>query len=134
MVLLSSTGSYKNYREEVKKLSPPIIPYIGIYLKDLTFIEENCNFIDEGEIVVNFNKMRMLARIFAEVQQLQQATFTLSSSPAVDAFLHEVNVVRDETKLRERSLQCEPPSEGKEEEITDQDNNVSFNTLKRSKQ
>lgn len=37
--LFAHNMSYKAYRETIQKLVPPCIPYLGLYLTDLTFIE-----------------------------------------------------------------------------------------------
>ena len=38
--MLGSTQNCKIYRETLKKINPPCLPYMGVYLTDLTFIEE----------------------------------------------------------------------------------------------
>jgi son of sevenless-like protein len=36
---MSPLGSFKNFRNTLHSLNPPCIPYLGVYLSDLTFIE-----------------------------------------------------------------------------------------------
>lgn len=37
---ISSRDNYKNYRDGLHSISPPCVPYLGVYLTDLTFIED----------------------------------------------------------------------------------------------
>lgn len=39
--LFGNTRAYSRLRQAMKKIPPPKLPYIGIYLTDLTFIEEH---------------------------------------------------------------------------------------------
>ncbi|CAG2119332.1 unnamed protein product, partial [Medioppia subpectinata] len=56
--LVSTDGRFRNMREALHRCDPPCIPYLGMYLTDLSFIEEGTpNFTDEG--LLNFSKMRM---------------------------------------------------------------------------
>ncbi len=106
--LMESSGNYKKYREEFASISPPAIPYFGmiylidsyptfaiehpliypliasiyiitiaVYLRDLTFIEDgNQNYISEG--IVNFQKMKMLAKALSELQRYQRRPFSFN--------------------------------------------------------
>ena len=57
--LISSDGRFRNLRDSLHRTDPPCIPYLGMYLSDLTFIEEGTpNFTDNG--LLNFAKMRMV--------------------------------------------------------------------------
>ena len=55
----SSEGRFKNMREAVHRCDPPCIPYLGMYLSDLTFIEEGTPNMTE-ENLINYSKMRMV--------------------------------------------------------------------------
>lgn len=58
--LVSSDGRFRNLRDALHRTDPPCIPYMGMYLSDLTFIEEGTpNFTDNG--LLNFAKMRMVS-------------------------------------------------------------------------
>ncbi|ELR16435.1 nucleotide exchange factor RasGEF, putative, partial [Acanthamoeba castellanii str. Neff] len=52
--LMHPQSAFKNYRESLHEASPPCIPYLGVYLTDLTFIEDGNP--DESEGLVNFYK------------------------------------------------------------------------------
>lgn len=58
--LVSAEGRFRNMREALHRCDPPCIPYLGMYLADLTFIEEGTpNYTEEGQLL-NFSKMRMV--------------------------------------------------------------------------
>ncbi|XP_063067705.1 ras-specific guanine nucleotide-releasing factor 2 isoform X2 [Engraulis encrasicolus] len=104
---VSSEGRFKNLRETLKNCNPPCVPYLGMYLTDLAFIEEGTpNFTEEG--LVNFSKMRMISHIIREIRQFQQAPYRIEHQPKVTQFLLDKTLVMDEDTLYELSLKIEP--------------------------
>ena len=71
--ILSAEGSYKNYRARIHTVNPPCIPYLGVYLLDLTYIEDGNPNKVEG--LINFAKRRLIHNIIREVQQYQDKPF-----------------------------------------------------------
>ncbi|XP_054916693.1 ras-specific guanine nucleotide-releasing factor 2 isoform X6 [Poeciliopsis prolifica] len=105
--IVSSEGRFKNLRETLKNCNPPCVPYLGMYLTDLAFIEEGTpNFTQEG--LVNFSKMRMISHIIREIRQFQQAPYRIEHQSKVTQFLLDKTVVMDEDTLYELSLKIEP--------------------------
>lgn len=59
---MSSDGRFRSLRDALHRCDPPCIPYLGMYLTDLSFIEEGTpNFTEDG--LLNFSKMRMVSII-----------------------------------------------------------------------
>ncbi|KAK1884305.1 Ras-specific guanine nucleotide-releasing factor 2, partial [Dissostichus eleginoides] len=95
---VSTEGRFKNLRETLKNCNPPCVPYLGMYLTDLAFIEEGTpNFTEEG--LVNFSKMRMISHIIRRFVKHQ---------PKVTQFLLDKTLVMDEDTLYDLSLKIEP--------------------------
>lgn len=58
--VVCSDGRFRAMREALHRCDPPCIPYLGMYLTDLSFIEEGTpDFTPEG--LLNFSKMRMVS-------------------------------------------------------------------------
>ncbi|XP_036888045.1 ras-specific guanine nucleotide-releasing factor 2 isoform X2 [Sturnira hondurensis] len=104
---VSSEGRFKNLRESLKNCNPPAVPYLGMYLTDLAFIEEGTpNFTEEG--LVNFSKMRMISHIVREIRQFQQTSYRIEHQPKVTQYLLDKALIIDEDTLYELSLKIEP--------------------------
>ena len=76
-ILFNTDYNQRNLRNEIRRTTGPVVPYIGIYLKDLTFIEDG----NKGKIqdprenkskMVNFNKCVRIAERVREIYQKAQ--------------------------------------------------------------
>lgn len=57
--VVCSDGRFRAMREALHRCDPACIPYLGMYLTDLSFIEEGTpDFTPDG--LLNFSKMRMV--------------------------------------------------------------------------
>lgn len=112
--LVNYKGNYKAYRSSKKKIflsskTPNILPYMGLYLKDLTALEEAGNLDKKGG-PVNFHKMRILASIIGEIQQAQRSLFLFERNQEIITSLLSFGGMDEET-LYQLSKKCEPSPE-----------------------
>ncbi|KAJ3086621.1 hypothetical protein HK102_012820 [Quaeritorhiza haematococci] len=85
--LVSPKGQYANYRKALKELTPPAIPFLGVYLTDLTFIElGNPDFLPETHYV-NFEKRRKVYELIREIQGYQLTPFPFQSVPVLNELI-----------------------------------------------
>jgi len=104
--VLDPTNNYKTYREylsNVKLSNAPIIPFYGIILSDLTTAEEIPDTKDNGHI--NFEKMRVLAKVFREVEIYQQLRYNFVPLSFIEDYLMNMQP-KSEEELYDLSKQC----------------------------
>eukprot|EP01113_Clastostelium_recurvatum_P012900 TRINITY_DN1672_c1_g2_i1.p1 TRINITY_DN1672_c1_g2~~TRINITY_DN1672_c1_g2_i1.p1 ORF type:complete len:1036 (-),score=245.76 TRINITY_DN1672_c1_g2_i1:64-3171(-) len=107
MALMQSDRNYHNYREHMKTLKGAALPWIGVFLQDLTSLEETPTNTADG--LVNFNKMRLLANVFRGVVKYQAQKFQFQLVPSIQSQLvRDVVGETDEKRLYELSLMAEP--------------------------
>ncbi|XP_075055361.1 rap guanine nucleotide exchange factor 3 isoform X2 [Mixophyes fleayi] len=134
--LMDPSWNHRSYRLAVAKLSPPLIPFLPLILKDLTFIHEgNRSTLDN---LVNFEKMRMIAKtvqmfysyrsqsyiplsplrprplhILEDVTSVRISTcseysMNLRSPAATWAYIQNMKVIDNQKRLMELSRSLEP--------------------------
>jgi len=70
--IMSPDKNYANFRHTLHTRQPPCLPYFGMYLTDLTFIEDGNKDLLPGSDLINFSKRRRTAAVITEIQQYQQ--------------------------------------------------------------
>ena len=115
--IMSAESSYKAYRTIIKTDDPPVIPYIGVYLADLTFIEDgNPSKIQDDSMgeLINFAKMRLLDGIIQDMNMYQQAPYKLEPVPKIQTLLTAQEDIKSTDKeLFDLSLKSEPRVQSK---------------------
>ncbi|XP_056645864.1 ras-specific guanine nucleotide-releasing factor 2-like [Diorhabda sublineata] len=105
--VVSSDGRFRALRDALHRCDPPCIPYLGIYLTDLSFIEEGTpNFTAEG--LLNFSKMRMIAHVIREIRHFQQTPYKIELIQRVANYLLDTTIIMDDEELYSTSLELEP--------------------------
>lgn len=107
--LMGSTKNFIEYREALHKANPPCIPFFGIYLTDLTFIEDGIPSIIKKTQLINFAKRAKTAEVIRDIQQYQNVPFGLQPVPELqDYIIRNMQSANDVHEMYERSLQVEP--------------------------
>uniref|UniRef100_A0A3P8U6G1 Rap guanine nucleotide exchange factor 4 n=1 Tax=Amphiprion percula TaxID=161767 RepID=A0A3P8U6G1_AMPPE len=107
--MMDPSRNHRAYRLTVAKLEPPIIPFMPLLIKDMTFTHEgNKTFIDN---LVNFEKMVRLSR-WSEYCRSQ--TFSPDSPLAsknhqdVWSYVRQLSVIDNQRTLTQLSHELEP--------------------------
>ncbi|EYC32389.1 hypothetical protein Y032_0003g1544 [Ancylostoma ceylanicum] len=108
--LLDPSRNHRPYRALVAKMSPPLIPFVPLLLKDLTFIHEGNKTYYNG--LVNFEKMHMIANILRSFRQCKSRySVTQMEQKKIfetQNFIRNFRVVDNQRRLMELSYQIEP--------------------------
>ncbi|KAL1892183.1 cell division cycle-related protein [Sporothrix stenoceras] len=107
--LMASTKNFGEYREALHAANPPCIPFFGVYLTDLTFIEDGIPSIIKKTNLINFAKRAKTAEVIRDIQQYQNVAYLLQ--PVVelqDYILSNMQAAGDVHEMYDKSLQVEP--------------------------
>ncbi|KAJ8012766.1 hypothetical protein DPEC_G00046280 [Dallia pectoralis] len=110
--LMDPSRNHRAYRLTVAKLDPPIIPFMPLLIKDMTFTHDgNKTFTDS---LVNFEKMRMIANTVRIVQYCRSLPFSAEPSqtsknhPDVRSYVRQLTVIDNQRTLSQLSQRLEP--------------------------
>uniref|UniRef100_H9GB63 Rap guanine nucleotide exchange factor 4 n=1 Tax=Anolis carolinensis TaxID=28377 RepID=H9GB63_ANOCA len=110
--LMDPSRNHRPYRLAVAKLEPPVIPFMPLLIKDMTFTHEgNKTFIDS---LVNFEKMRMISNTVRTVKFCRSQPFTPDASLAnknhqdVRNYVRQLSVIDNQRTLSQMSHRLEP--------------------------
>ncbi|KAF9046682.1 ras guanine nucleotide exchange factor domain-containing protein [Panaeolus papilionaceus] len=114
--LADHSRNYHEYRSKLRNTAPPAVPFLGLYLTDVTFCREGnpshrASPTDASKKLLNFNKYHKLARIVQDMQRFQ-VQYTLKAIPEVQEYLNDAFEKSkhhgDLQDLYRRSLLVEP--------------------------
>uniref|UniRef100_A0A8C9CPV4 Rap guanine nucleotide exchange factor 3 n=1 Tax=Phocoena sinus TaxID=42100 RepID=A0A8C9CPV4_PHOSS len=107
--LLDPSWNHRVYRLALTKLSPPLIPFMPLLLKDMTFIHEGNHTLVEN--LINFEKMRMMARAARMLHHCRShSNVPLSPLRSRVSHLHEDSQAARISTCSEQSLSTRSPA------------------------
>uniref|UniRef100_A0A671Q5G4 Rap guanine nucleotide exchange factor (GEF) 4 n=1 Tax=Sinocyclocheilus anshuiensis TaxID=1608454 RepID=A0A671Q5G4_9TELE len=111
--LMDPSRNHRAYRLTVAKLEPPIIPFMPLLIKDMTFTHEgNKTFTDR---LVNFEKVRMIANTVRIMRYCRSQPFNQEAPQAtgkshqdVRSYMRHISVIDNQRTLSQLSHRLEP--------------------------
>jgi len=71
--LMKTERSYGDYRQELQQAPPPKIPYMGVYMSDLVFLEDGNEDVLDDQI--NFHKRSLMWKTLQEIILFQSTPY-----------------------------------------------------------
>jgi len=105
--LMSPAANFQAYRTALREANPPLVPYLGQYLTDLTFIDD-ANKITCSNGHIHFRKCYLVADVIQELMRHQQAPYNLTCVPAIRQYLLDTQKNLTEDQAYEVSLKICP--------------------------
>lgn len=133
--LMNSSRNFNEYRDILSLVSSPTIPFFGVYLTDLTFVEDgNPDYLDSAQQYVNFAKRIKASSIIENIRQFQIMAYNFEEVPDIQQFLsqgfEQASSIEEqyETSLKyeprerpgdQQQQQQQPTDGGKEQKASD---------------
>jgi hypothetical protein len=104
--IMQSDNNWRGYRARLTAIPSevPCIPYLGVFLTDLTFVDENPDMV-RG--LINFSKRQLVYNIISIVQQRQQKPYAIQPVQQIIKLLKKVPT-KDEQEVYQLSTKREP--------------------------
>ncbi|KIK01927.1 hypothetical protein K443DRAFT_678064 [Laccaria amethystina LaAM-08-1] len=109
---IDSNKNFTKYRQLMASVTPPCVPFIGVFLSTLQFIQDgNPDNLPGG--LVNFRKRQKASEVISDIKRWQAQPFNFQHLQSVLAYIEECLASYNDTKaLSEhfwaRSLEREP--------------------------
>ncbi|EIW81292.1 ras GEF [Coniophora puteana RWD-64-598 SS2] len=85
---IDSGKNFNNYRMTLAKVAPPCVPFIGVFLTTLTFIQDGSKDILPGDLV-NFRKRQKASEVIQDIQRWQSIAHNFQALSVVQNYVEE---------------------------------------------
>ena len=96
--LMDQAGNYRNYRQALLARPAPVLPFQGVYLTDLTFIEEKTDRLVNG--MVNYEKLVLVHKVLSDIQRHQGMPYNFEPIECIQEFLKNPGLVLGDEQVR----------------------------------
>lgn len=110
-----SSRNFADYRARLKTAVAPCLPFLGVYLTDMTFIDDgnsNTRTTTSGQTLINFDKYIKTTKVLNEIDQFQ-IPYKLLEVEDIQRYLLRCleTVEKDEQVFYNISITLEPRQE-----------------------
>jgi len=86
--------SFGAYKAAMTKVSPPAVPFLGVYLTALLFIQDGSKDMipgpnKDGPMLINFVKRHKAAEVLREIKRFQTSLYNLTLVPSATALIED---------------------------------------------
>ncbi|KAJ6238613.1 ras guanine nucleotide exchange factor i-related [Anaeramoeba flamelloides] len=103
---LTNEYGYKMYRQMLEECELPAIPYLGVYLTDLTFISDGSPDTIDG--LINFSKRKLLFNVIKKIKKFQSVSYNFIEIYQITKLLKKRLSTATEKSLYLISVKHEP--------------------------
>lgn len=106
-VIMSNDNNYAEYRKVIMA-EYPAVPYIGVFLTDLVFIEDSQPDYKEDTNLINVSKLGFVASILFVIESCKRGFYDIPAKSSLQANLMNIPNLLSQTEQRAISLELEP--------------------------
>ncbi|RDX53355.1 ras GEF [Lentinus brumalis] len=85
---IDTNKNFNNYRSLLARIQPPCVPFIGVYLTTLTFINDGAEDKLAGNMI-NFRKRQKAAEVIQDIKRWQAKPYNFQTVASVLTYLEE---------------------------------------------
>ncbi|KAL6598368.1 ras GEF [Neocallimastix sp. 'constans'] len=108
--LMNSEKSFSAYRAALKQSDLPCVPYLGVFLRDLLYIDEANKGVkkdENGNDIININKYLLMGDIIMMIKNFQFRPYPFSININIINAINYSPILSDEDAYK-RSIKLEP--------------------------
>ncbi|PRP89168.1 hypothetical protein PROFUN_01888 [Planoprotostelium fungivorum] len=114
--LFLPVGNFRNYNAALAEHKGPLLPYVGVFLRDLTFVAENPSIDSNGKI--DFSVCRSISDRCDVMMSYQKEAFRLPAFPEqLTEFLSGLTLVEKDDDIYRLSVKAEAAAWGESENL-----------------
>ena len=101
------SGNFTPMKKKLLAVEPPVVPYVGPYLTELTFLDEQPDFVDHQKKMINVNKLKIMGGILRRIHEYQRVGYKIQPVPIIQKFFLQFSPLDDKMAI-EQSRKLEP--------------------------